>query len=589
MTRQTCEIYVYSSFCPKHNALQLLANDCLHFMPPKENKGSRPWNPFQSNKARNKEAQIEVVGSEEKLGRLPLTPTIHAKTGGKETISKNDIIILVLGPTGSGKSTFINLVTGLGINVGCTLASCTSTIQTARLSFPDYGGRDIVLVDTPGFDDTNKTDADTLKTIVDWWMEMYHQDILLSGLLYFHRISDNRIGGTCLKNLEMFKVLCGNNPLQRMILMTTMWDQVDEKYGETQEMQMQKDYWSGMPESGTTARLMGTRESALSILTPFILKAIQGKMRLALLSTMEAKVVEKESLSKKDVIIAVMGPTGSGKSTFIKIATGLDPGVGHSLESRTSTVNTITLSFPEYSECNVVFVDTPGFDDTKKPDAEILQMIATWLQETYGNDVRLAGLLYCHRITDNRMAGTPKKNLKMFKALCGKGRYKDVILVTTMWDQEDVTVGNTRETELKKNYWRDMIGHHAKTARFENTRESAFQILGPLIDKAIRPESVLIQDEMIDMKLQLPETLAGQALYEKLVFQVAERQKILKQCQSDLDRPDIDEASFKDTEIKYRDLQKEQEDAMSEMQKMRLSFGERWGMKFSVMLGQRKG
>lgn len=31
----------------------------------------------------------------------------------------------------------------------------------------------------------------------------------------------------------------------------------------------------------------------------------------------------------------------------------------------------------------MVFVDTPGFDDTYKSDTEILSMIADWLVKTY--------------------------------------------------------------------------------------------------------------------------------------------------------------------------------------------------------------
>jgi len=31
---------------------------------------------------------------------------------------------------------------------------------------------------------------------------------------------------------------------------------------------------------------------------------------------------------------------------------------------------------------DVVLVDTPGFDDTFKPDIEILRMLADWLTET---------------------------------------------------------------------------------------------------------------------------------------------------------------------------------------------------------------
>ncbi|KAH9243433.1 hypothetical protein K456DRAFT_176205 [Colletotrichum gloeosporioides 23] len=42
-----------------------------------------------------------------------------------------------------------------------------------------------------------------------------------------------------------------------------------------------------------------------------------------------------DRLSKSDIIIAVFGITGSGKSTFISTLTELDTSVGHNLTSRT--------------------------------------------------------------------------------------------------------------------------------------------------------------------------------------------------------------------------------------------------------------
>lgn len=90
----------------------------------------------------------------------------------------------VMGATGSGKSTvcytlrallrtyqmsprlaqFINLVAGSNLDVGRGLKSCTNTVQVAEAFRLD--GRPIVLIDTPGFNDTTKSDTEILRTIV---------------------------------------------------------------------------------------------------------------------------------------------------------------------------------------------------------------------------------------------------------------------------------------------------------------------------------------------------------------------------------------------------------------------------------------
>ncbi len=75
----------------------------------------------------------------------------------------------VLGPTGVGKSSFINLVSGSNLRVGQNLESCTDEVDVT-LPF-DIDGRRVTLVDTPGFDDTTKSDADVLKLVGQYLVE----------------------------------------------------------------------------------------------------------------------------------------------------------------------------------------------------------------------------------------------------------------------------------------------------------------------------------------------------------------------------------------------------------------------------------
>jgi hypothetical protein len=106
-------------------------------------------------------------------------------------------------------------------------------------------------------------------------------------------------------------------------------------------------------------------------------------------------------------LFSVMGPTGAGKSRvcrlvkrsffflnhtylsvrqFIDIATqqAQSANVGHSLESCTSEVRAVRYQRTDGNgKRSYVIVDTPGFDDTNKPDTEILALIADWLKTTY--------------------------------------------------------------------------------------------------------------------------------------------------------------------------------------------------------------
>jgi hypothetical protein len=154
-----------------------------------------------------------------------------------------------------------------------------------KMTFPDYN---IVFVDTPGFDDTKRSDSDILKIISDWLkityvvperinavadfrLTRYERKLLLSGILYFHRISDTRMGGTPLRNLRMFEGLCGKSAFKNVVIATTMWDKVDEGIGAILEDELKNNYWNAMIDrDSTTGRFLGTRDSAFRLIAPFL-------------------------------------------------------------------------------------------------------------------------------------------------------------------------------------------------------------------------------------------------------------------------------------------------------------------------------
>jgi len=82
---------------------------------------------------------------------------------------QNPLIIAVMGATGTGKSTFINLASGSQFSVGTGLLSCTSTVQTAG-PFTACG-REVILIDTPGFDDSTRGDMEILRSIASYLEE----------------------------------------------------------------------------------------------------------------------------------------------------------------------------------------------------------------------------------------------------------------------------------------------------------------------------------------------------------------------------------------------------------------------------------
>ncbi|KAF9441496.1 hypothetical protein P691DRAFT_779787 [Macrolepiota fuliginosa MF-IS2] len=283
---------------------------------------------------------------------------------------------------------------------------------------------------------------------------------------------------------------------------------------------------------------------------------------------LDAQPVRKDDLGPNDIIIAIMGPTGAGKSTFISTAIGRDNGVGHSLQSYTSQVSAIRVTI---METQVVLVDTPGFDDTYLSDLDILKMISDWLRRTFEVGLELSGLLYMHRISDNRMAGTPLKNLDMFRKLCGEEGFKKVVLTTTMWpdvdDREATGAAIEREDELKRLYWSDMIKGGSRTLRFENTQQSAWHILDKLITLRLTQRSILIQYELVTLGKHLPNTAAGQQLYG-IIEKLVERQRdVLQRMREELKKTS-DASTMQALVAELHEIREERENAVHEMQQL---------------------
>lgn len=174
------------------------------------------------------------------------------------------------------------------------------------------------------------------------------------------------------------------------------------------------------------------------------------------------------------IIVATFGKTGTGKSSFIKAVTGKALEIGHSLESckttksshisevERHTQNVIgtkdVLAVPfKIGNQDVLLVDTLGFDDTSVNDAEILTRIANWMKETHYEGSLLPRIIYLHRISDPRMDSASMKNLRMFRKLCGPNNPRNIILAATMWENISVAEGEIRESQLKKEFWKDMI------------------------------------------------------------------------------------------------------------------------------------
>ena len=196
----------------------------------------------------------------------------------------------------------------------------------------------------------------------------------------------------------------------------------------------------------------------------------------------------------------------------------------------------------------------------------------------YEKDIKLAGIIYLHRITDNRMAGTPHRNLRMFGELCGDQAAKKVVLVTTMWDKVQPDTGARREKELFENYWKKMINYGASTARFLNSADSAWKTID-IILKQHEAEVLLLQEEIIDLKRALNETQAGKTLYSDLQKLLAEHRDTVRSL-AEQARDESNPQLARQLEAELKRIQKDFDRTFSEIKNLKISFGKRLKLLF---------
>ncbi|KAI0892436.1 P-loop containing nucleoside triphosphate hydrolase protein [Annulohypoxylon nitens] len=246
------------------------------------------------------------------------------------------------------------------------------------------------------------------------------------------------------------------------------------------------------------------------------------------------------NIRESDTVVLVMGVTGSGKSSFISTVLEEEVDiVGHNLTSHTSGVDFFTL---EYEDGRRVFLmDTPGFDDTYRSNAEVLRDIVFVLAQVYRHGLSVAGVIYMHRITDNRVSGSSVKNLEILRKLCGLDAFSRVILTSSMWDsiEQDAALlqkAFSHEEQLRntENFWGALIRGGSNVMRWTGDKESALGAISHLVN--LREEyggiTLKIQKELVDEGTNLDDTEVGKAVQDAFVQALAKHQEDLRDITS---------------------------------------------------------
>lgn len=139
------------------------------------------------------------------------------------------------------------------------------TVHT--MSFQD---RTIHLIDTPGFDDSGRTDGETLQELSYWLAAAYEREIQLSGIIYLHRITDTRLQGSASRGLIAFKKMCGEESYCGIVIATTRWDELAPEQiaaASKRQQELRERAWGDIVEKGgRVVALSAARIDAMNII-----------------------------------------------------------------------------------------------------------------------------------------------------------------------------------------------------------------------------------------------------------------------------------------------------------------------------------
>ncbi|KAK0611711.1 P-loop containing nucleoside triphosphate hydrolase protein [Immersiella caudata] len=202
-------------------------------------------------------------------------------------------MVLLMGVTGAGKTTFASLASGQDLVIGHGLDPCTQDPLAVEFSVDEHR---VVLIDTPGFDDDARNDVEILSDIAKWLSaEGLLRGQTLDGLVLLHPVTRNFVSGMERRRTQLLEKILGEDAYQRVTIATTMWGTLGREYAQRLDAEYKGVFdkngrlgnsgvWANFTKKGAqVVRHDNNRESARSIIRTIVNRAIEEGIQETLL------------------------------------------------------------------------------------------------------------------------------------------------------------------------------------------------------------------------------------------------------------------------------------------------------------------
>ncbi|KAF9533602.1 hypothetical protein CPB83DRAFT_483664 [Crepidotus variabilis] len=260
----------------------------------------------------------------------------------------------------------------------------------------------------------------------------------------------------------------------------------------------------------------------------------------------QGKNTQSTDWTDDDIIIAVVGNAGSGKTTFINTAASVDLPVGHGMNPCTTTISATRLDIRALTNHSIILVDTPGLDVIKTTTPNVIKAVTEWLRKAYRKKVTLSGILFVQQISDtNKLTFTSVRqslDILGIKPSCPRIR-----LVTTMWEDVDVAIAQSNEKAIFSQWSRMVVNPDLIPCRFDVTQLSSVRIILPFIRSANQRTACRLIEE-------LTKTIHNPNLMKILSELLDHRQATLSRLLEELEKPDPNRSQLEGLVLEHQEI-----------------------------------
>ena len=148
--------------------------------------------------------------------------------------------------------------------------------------------------------------------------------------------------------------------------------------------------------------------------------------------------------------------------------------------------------------------------------------------------MKLAGVIYFHRISEERWKRSDTRSFGWLRRICGEETLRNVVLTTNMWGNVTPEIGAAREEQLAAEFVKPALDGGAQLRRHHDTTESTHQIIRAILNNHRTRAPLQVQRELIDERREFDHTTVGEGINREVDERTRGLERLIEELQGEL-------------------------------------------------------